>query len=182
MAFCPEHPKWDQNPKFTPLCETTSIPTHFICGVPLPRATVSTELNEHKNSTATYTYLFSLLSCRAKPRMAFKEHSDMKWFVDERPFAGVQVIVHCEVYVRVCLRQMKSFHRIVNLNVAPLSNLVIIIFAFPRGISLLALKTHVRTRGGSGHFWCKEVIYHKIPKISPSMYKPPKAVTEKSLC
>ena len=84
--------------------------------------------------------------------MAFKEDSDMKWFVDEKPFAGVQVIVHFEVYVRVYLRQMNSFHRIVNLNVAPLSNLVIIIFAFPRGISLLALKTRVRTRGGSGHF------------------------------
>ena len=27
MAFCPEHPKWDQNPKFTILRETTSIPT-----------------------------------------------------------------------------------------------------------------------------------------------------------
>ena len=36
MAFCPEHPKWDQNLKFTPLSETTSIPTHFICGVPPP--------------------------------------------------------------------------------------------------------------------------------------------------
>ena len=36
MAFCPEHPKWDQNPKFTPLSETTSIPNPFICGVPPP--------------------------------------------------------------------------------------------------------------------------------------------------
>ena len=36
MAFCPEHPKWDQNPRFTPLSETTSIPTTFICGVPPP--------------------------------------------------------------------------------------------------------------------------------------------------
>ena len=27
---------WDQNPKFTPLSETTSIPTSFICGVPPP--------------------------------------------------------------------------------------------------------------------------------------------------
>ena len=27
MAFCPEHPKWDQNSKFTPLSETRSIPT-----------------------------------------------------------------------------------------------------------------------------------------------------------
>ena len=36
MAFCPEHPKWDQNPKFTPLSETTSIPTPFMCGVPPP--------------------------------------------------------------------------------------------------------------------------------------------------
>ena len=34
MAFCLKHPKWDQNPKFTPLSETTSIPTHFIGGVP----------------------------------------------------------------------------------------------------------------------------------------------------
>ena len=30
------HPKWDQNPKFTPLSETTSIPTPFICRVPPP--------------------------------------------------------------------------------------------------------------------------------------------------
>ena len=29
MTFCPEHPKWDQNPKFTPLSETTSIPASF---------------------------------------------------------------------------------------------------------------------------------------------------------
>ena len=36
MAFCPEHPKWDQNPKFTLLSETTSIPTLFICRVPTP--------------------------------------------------------------------------------------------------------------------------------------------------
>ena len=33
MAFCPEHLKWDQNPKFTPLRETTSIPTTFMCGI-----------------------------------------------------------------------------------------------------------------------------------------------------
>ena len=37
MAVCPEHPMWDQNPIFTPLSETTSIPTPFICGVH-PRA------------------------------------------------------------------------------------------------------------------------------------------------
>ena len=36
MAFCPGHPKWDQNPKFTPLSDTTSIHTPFICGVPPP--------------------------------------------------------------------------------------------------------------------------------------------------
>ena len=37
MVFCPEHPKWDQNLKFTPLSETTSILATFICGVSLPR-------------------------------------------------------------------------------------------------------------------------------------------------
>ena len=36
MAFCPEHRKWDQNPKFTPLSKTTNIPSPFICGVPSP--------------------------------------------------------------------------------------------------------------------------------------------------
>ena len=30
MALCSEHPKRDQNPKFTPLSETTSIPVCFI--------------------------------------------------------------------------------------------------------------------------------------------------------
>ena len=30
MAFCPEHPKRDQNLKFTPLSETTRIPAPFI--------------------------------------------------------------------------------------------------------------------------------------------------------
>ena len=36
MTFCPEHPKRDQNPKFTPLSETTSIPVHFIWESPPP--------------------------------------------------------------------------------------------------------------------------------------------------
>ena len=36
MAFYPEHRKWDQNPKFTPLSEATSIPTPFICVAPAP--------------------------------------------------------------------------------------------------------------------------------------------------
>ena len=36
MACCPEHPKWDQNPKFIPLSKTTSIPTPFICRVTPP--------------------------------------------------------------------------------------------------------------------------------------------------
>ena len=32
--FFPEHPRWDQNPKFTPLSEMISITTPFICRVP----------------------------------------------------------------------------------------------------------------------------------------------------
>ena len=41
MPFCPEHPKWYQNPKFTPLSETTSIATPFICRVPPPPGPMS---------------------------------------------------------------------------------------------------------------------------------------------
>ena len=37
MALCPEHPKRDQNPKFTPLSETTSIPVCFIWESPPPQ-------------------------------------------------------------------------------------------------------------------------------------------------
>ena len=44
IAFCPEHPKWDQNPKFTPLSEATSIPTPFICGFPPPRSLPQTQV------------------------------------------------------------------------------------------------------------------------------------------
>ena len=47
MACYPEHPKWDQNPKFTPLSETTSIPTPFICLVPPPRASILAKGNWH---------------------------------------------------------------------------------------------------------------------------------------
>ena len=36
MVFCPEHPKRDQNLKFTPLSETTSIPAPFIWDPPPP--------------------------------------------------------------------------------------------------------------------------------------------------
>ena len=34
MAFCPAHPKGNQNPKFIPLSEATSIPAPFICDPP----------------------------------------------------------------------------------------------------------------------------------------------------
>ena len=36
MVFCPEHPKQDQNLKFTALSETTSIPALFIWESPPP--------------------------------------------------------------------------------------------------------------------------------------------------
>ena len=36
LVLCPEHPKRDQNPKFTPLSETTSIPVCFIYESPPP--------------------------------------------------------------------------------------------------------------------------------------------------
>ena len=45
--FCQEHPKRDQNPKFTPLSETTSIPTPFTLSYtesPLPSPGSGTKL------------------------------------------------------------------------------------------------------------------------------------------
>ena len=43
MAFCSEHPTRNQNPEFTPVSETTSIPTPFICEVPPPGLVVNEE-------------------------------------------------------------------------------------------------------------------------------------------
>ena len=55
IYICPEHPKWDQNPKFTPLSETAtaSIPTHMRSPPPLPGcrgAKWSEALNAKKKS------------------------------------------------------------------------------------------------------------------------------------
>ena len=51
MALCPEHPKRDQNPKFTPLRETTSIPVCFIWESPPPgyAATAVAQKAENKD-------------------------------------------------------------------------------------------------------------------------------------
>ena len=48
MGFCPEHPKWDQNPKFTSLSETKSIAAPFIWKSP----------RDFSNSK-TYMFVFS---------------------------------------------------------------------------------------------------------------------------
>ena len=40
FTFWLEHPKLDQNPKFTPLSETMSIPTPVICRAPSPDSIV----------------------------------------------------------------------------------------------------------------------------------------------
>ena len=68
LALCPEHPKRDQNPKFTTLSETTSIPVCFIWVFPLPPPGVKTspptknKLDPSKNENwpkkAIYTLLY----------------------------------------------------------------------------------------------------------------------------
>ena len=50
MVFCPEHPKWDQNPKFLPLSETP------LCAESLPRAGV---LNMSETDTEKSKFIYS---------------------------------------------------------------------------------------------------------------------------
>ena len=51
MVFCPEHAKRDQNLKFRPLSETTSVPGPFSYGSPPPpRAPVSLHFNQAGHS------------------------------------------------------------------------------------------------------------------------------------
>ena len=61
MVFCPEHPKWDQNPKFLPLSETP------LCAESLPRAGV---LNMSETDTEKNKFIYSLHSlCQRKFRI-----------------------------------------------------------------------------------------------------------------
>ena len=48
LALCPEHPKRDQNPKFTPLSETTGIPICFMWESP------SRALSQHTKSKSHF--------------------------------------------------------------------------------------------------------------------------------
>ena len=49
MALCPEHPERDQNPRFTPLSETTSIPVCLIWESPPPPPPAFIEVLKGKN-------------------------------------------------------------------------------------------------------------------------------------
>ena len=67
MAFGPEHPEWAQNPIFTPLSETTSIPTPVICGVPPPPRAWDTNANARK-----YTCELAQRKCKHKRKRRLK--------------------------------------------------------------------------------------------------------------
>ena len=59
MALCPEHPERDQNPKFTPLNETTSIPVFFIWDSPPPPGGLQRTANEYAEERRIYKDLIS---------------------------------------------------------------------------------------------------------------------------
>ena len=58
MVFSPEHPKRDQNLKFTPLSETTSLITPFIWESPSPPVHLAGKRNVDEN---TFTHFIILL-------------------------------------------------------------------------------------------------------------------------
>ena len=95
MTFCPEHPKWDRNPKFTPLSETTSIPAAFIWGPPPPGYLFSSKYHQRdfckkagccdftnneatKIAKQTYKFQHSWLNKRS---MSFCVTTEMWWSV-----------------------------------------------------------------------------------------------------
>ena len=78
MAFCPEHPKWDQNLKFTPLSKTTSIPTPFICGVPPPPPGL------HNSHTVSDWYVFHITPTTTTRRYPLGIHELKRTRVQQR--------------------------------------------------------------------------------------------------
>ena len=74
--FCPEHPKWDPNLKFTPPSETTSISTPFIYGVPPPPP-----------GAKCFLYIFTAINWSVSP---FRSFYRQKWQIS-LPFHILQV-------------------------------------------------------------------------------------------
>ena len=71
MALCPEHPKRDQNPKFTPLSETTSIPVCFIWESP-PQGVYMLEIKKHVRWITTLSKRHRSLKCSIGISSIFK--------------------------------------------------------------------------------------------------------------
>ena len=71
MAFWPEHPEWAQNPIFTPLSETTSIPTPFICGVPSPPG-LETQMQTQGNTRVNWLNANANTNASADSRMEWE--------------------------------------------------------------------------------------------------------------
>ena len=84
MALCPEYPKWDQNPKFTPLSETTGITTPFICRVPIPRCGDGNRPRIHRNprqfSWFSFNHNNESQSHRFRNPLTHRYFSTTSWF------------------------------------------------------------------------------------------------------
>ena len=74
MAFCPEHYKWDQNPKFTPLSEMMSIPNPFICRTPPPppgKATKENNSNKFYMDLSLYKLAWKIFPAKPVGQLSF---------------------------------------------------------------------------------------------------------------
>ena len=93
MALCPEHPKRDQNPKFTPLSETTSIPVGFIWKSP-PRGILAAEVDLLFLSSKVFTRL-SLERIRKAVDTKLREEQAGFWTERSRTdqIATVRIII-----------------------------------------------------------------------------------------
>ena len=69
--FCPERPKWDQNQKFAPRSETTSIPAPSICKI------LNRHLNQHLIIISTDTQ--STQDWHSTSKLALDWMSDNSW-------------------------------------------------------------------------------------------------------
>ena len=66
ITFYPERPKWDQNPKFTSLSETTSIPVHSIWQSPFRTKPSSRGFITELNNASYRWYSMQRFNCMTK--------------------------------------------------------------------------------------------------------------------
>ena len=162
MAFCPEHPKSDQNRKFTPLSETTSTPAPFIWESPGTTKELTNDVNDFVNAKRHARFwkennsIFSYLGFSVDSRPGF--WWTVVWVACGLGAIGIAVLIIRFIEEVIAWRQTESHHVLV-------TRCVMAVVTNPRShrclwLSLWLVTPHLNTRYAST---CTCTRYMRLP-------------------